>query len=87
LNVDPYAAEPNVGRVRHLYVLEARRRLGVGRRLVAEVIQASRGRFDVLRLRTGNPAAAQLYESVGFRRRADVADCTHVMELSGHRAG
>ena len=42
LNVDPYATGPNVGRVRHLYVLAARRRLGVGRRLVAEVVQVGR---------------------------------------------
>lgn len=81
LNVDPYAAAPSVGRVRHLYVLSACRRLGVGRQLVGEVIESARGRFDTLRLRTQNPAAAQLYEKMGFRRCAGVADCTHVMEL------
>jgi GNAT superfamily N-acetyltransferase len=42
LNVDPYATGPTVGRVRHLYVLAACRRLGVGRRLVAEVIRVAR---------------------------------------------
>src|SRR2546430_16406637 len=42
LNVDPYTAEGRVGRVRHLYVLEAYRRHGVGRQLVAEVIGAAR---------------------------------------------
>src|SRR5712692_11944046 len=46
LNVDPYAADERVGRVRHLYVLSAFRRLGVGQRLVAEVVEAARGRFD-----------------------------------------
>jgi len=81
LNVDPYAARENVGRVRHLYVLTAYRRLGVGRDLVAEVIEAARGRFDSLHLRTGNPAAAQLYERLGFRRCVDVDDYTHVMKL------
>lgn len=35
LNLDPYAVEAGVGRVRHLYVLSAFRRLGVGRHLVA----------------------------------------------------
>ena len=81
LNVDPYVAGESVGRVRHLYVLTAYRRLGVGQQLVTEVITAARGRFDRLHLRTGNPAAAQLYERLGFRRRVDVDDCTHVMEL------
>ena len=85
LNVDPYAAAPGVGRVRHLYVLSAYRRLGFGRRLVGEVIGAARGRFDSLRLRTDNPAAAQLYERLGFRRCAGVAECTHLMELPPRR--
>jgi uridine kinase len=86
LNVDPYATTPGVSRVRHLYVLRAARRLGVGRALVAAVIDAARGAFDELRLRTGNLAAAALYEAMGFRR-TDTADCTHVMELgAGRRA-
>jgi GNAT superfamily N-acetyltransferase len=80
LNVDPYAASPLVGRVRHLYVLTAHRRLGVGRRLVEEVIRVARNHFDTLRLRTHNPAAARLYEALGFRA-GGAADCTHAMEL------
>jgi ribosomal protein S18 acetylase RimI-like enzyme len=84
LNVDPYAAGQDVGRVRHLYVLSAYRRLGVGRRLVTEVMEAARSRFDGLHLRAENPAAARLYERLGFRR-VGAGDSTHVMELS--RAG
>jgi ribosomal protein S18 acetylase RimI-like enzyme len=70
-----------VGRVRHLYVGRAARRLGVGGALMREVIQAARGAFDVLRLRTGNPAAAALYEGLGFRRTPETADSTHIMDL------
>lgn len=81
LNVDPYTAEPRVGRVRHLYVLSAYRKLGVGERLVGEVIAAGRGQFGMLRLRTQSETAARLYERMGFRRCADLADCTHLMEL------
>jgi GNAT superfamily N-acetyltransferase len=54
LNVDPYATAPRVGRVRHVYVLSAYRRLGVGRQLVAEIVAEARGRFDSLRLSTAN---------------------------------
>jgi len=72
LNIDPYAAAPNVGRVRRLYVLTAYRRLGAARHLVLAVLEAARGRFDVLRLR---------YESLGFRPNAETADSTHVLEL------
>ena len=80
LNVDPYARDPRIGRVRHLYVLTAWRRHGVGRRLVAQVIEVAAGRFDSLRLRTNNLEAARLYEAVGFRARVE-AECTHVMDL------
>jgi GNAT superfamily N-acetyltransferase len=82
LNVDPYAPEERVGRVRHLYVLSSSRRLGVGRRLVAEVVEAARGRFDDLRLRTENPTAAVFYETVGFGPSGGAADYTHVMKLA-----
>ena len=83
LNVDPYAAAANVGRVRRLYVLSAYRGLGVGRQLVLAVLQAARGRFDVLRLRTTNPAAARLYESLGFTP-STAPECTHVIDLRSH---
>ena len=86
LNVDPYAADERVGRVRHLYVPVSSRRLGVGRRLVEEVINAARGRFDDLRLSTQNPAAARLYEALGFRPSQSAARCTHVMQLASRRA-
>ena len=78
LNIDPYVAAGNVGRVRHLYVLVSHRRRGVGERITAEIIAAARGRFELLRLRTSNSDAAKLYERLGFRRTHD-ADCTHVM--------
>jgi GNAT superfamily N-acetyltransferase len=58
----------------------------VGRRLVLAVLQAARGRFDVLRLRTTNPAAARLYESLGFTPSASTDDCTHVMDLGSRVA-
>ena len=81
LNIDPYANDDRVGRVRHLYVLVASRRLGVARALMAEVFTAARGRFATLRLSTRNPAAARLYESLGFRA-ASQRDCTHMLSLT-----
>jgi ribosomal protein S18 acetylase RimI-like enzyme len=82
LNVDPYAGEPRIGRVRHLYVVMADRRHGVGRQLVGAVVTAARGPFATLRLSTANPQAARLYETLGFRRHAGDARCTHVMEIA-----
>jgi GNAT superfamily N-acetyltransferase len=82
LNVDPYAGDDRVGRVRHLYVLSESRRQGVGQRLVLRVIQAARGRFDDLRLHTSNPEAARLYEALGFRPSNDRVDYTHVAKVA-----
>jgi len=82
LNVDPYAADGRIGRVRHLYVLASQRRHGVGQQLVEEIIRRATGHFDVLRLRTQNPQAAVFYERLGFRRAFDDQFATHVMDLS-----
>jgi ribosomal protein S18 acetylase RimI-like enzyme len=71
--------------VRHLYVLTAHRRLGVGRQLVVTVVAAAHGPFAMLRLSTANPEAARLYEALGFRRHPADAHCTHVMELAAAR--
>lgn len=97
LNIDPFAAVAGVGRVRHVYVLVAHRRAGIGRHLVDTIIAAARAPlhapgpsgggpgardpFPTLRLRTHNPAAARLYERAGFERVDDVPDCTHLLRL------
>jgi GNAT superfamily N-acetyltransferase len=80
LNVDPYAADRRVGRLRRLYVLAEFRRLGVGRRLVQAVVAAARGNFAVLRLRAEGPEAAAFFARLGLRR-VGAADCTHAVEL------
>jgi len=82
LNVDPYAENPGVARVRHLYVLSAWRRHGIGGRLVTEIVEAARGRFERLHLRTTNPEAARLYERLGFEPRTDVPHSSHVLALT-----
>src|SRR5438552_316164 len=82
LNIDPYADDDRVGRVRHLYVSSACRRLGIGRQLVERVLRVARGRFEVLHLRTNNPVAARLYESTGFDACAESETCTHIVNLA-----
>ena len=84
LNIDPYAGDATVGRVRHLYVLTAYRRLGIGARLVAEIIETARCSFGILRLSTSNRDAARLYERLGFRP-TDATKCTHVMTIGAQR--
>jgi GNAT superfamily N-acetyltransferase len=82
LNVDPYATVGRGGRVRHLYVLAAHRRTGVGRALVTELLSAARGVFDRLRLRAADAGAARWYERLGFCRCSGEPHCTHAIEVA-----
>ncbi len=64
---DPYAPAEGLGRVRHVYVLQAWRGQSVGRLLLQALIDHARGRFDTLRLSARDrPAVMRLYESLGF---------------------
>ncbi len=74
---DPYANEPNVGRVRHVYVHPKARRSGIGRALIVALEQRAPRSYSTLRLRTDTPAAARFYEALGYRPVIDV-DATHI---------
>lgn len=63
---DPYALEPGLGRVRHVYVLSGDRRQGIGRALMERLLDHGGECFERLRLTTQRPEAARLYESLGF---------------------
>ena len=78
---DPYL-EPDlhVGRLRHLYVLPGYRCRGVATTLVQAVIDEARRHYRVLRLRTPNPDAARLYETLGFAAVTEPT-ATHALEL------
>jgi len=78
LNRDPFAGDARTGRLRHLFVLEAWRRRGIGRALVEYLVAAAQGRFARLRLRSRDAGA--FYAQQGFRA-ADEADATHIMEF------
>jgi len=76
LNRDPYAGNTGTGRIRHLYVRPKWRRRGLATKLVQELLSRGERAFALLRLRTDNPAAGRLYESLGFQP-ADEPDATH----------
>jgi GNAT superfamily N-acetyltransferase len=81
LNVDPFAENQEIGRVRRLYVLSAFRRLGIGRRLIQEVISLARNHFRILRLRTNTNEANLFYCALGFQKYSDETNCTHLFEI------
>lgn len=79
VNVDPYAGDPRVGRLRHLYVARAHRGRGVGRLLVRALVDAAGDRFDALTLRTATEDATRFYEALGF---APVSNPHHTHRLA-----
>ena len=81
LNRDPFLADPEVGRIRRMYVHPAWRNRGVGEALVRWLLASARGSFRGVRLRAENAAAARLYERVGFTPIID-PQATHILTFT-----
>jgi GNAT superfamily N-acetyltransferase len=89
LNRDPYAQSPEIGRARHLYVVQEFRRCGIGRRLISEIVDYASRSFARVRLRTLRADADRFYVALGFRRVVGEPEVTHELEalfvpLDGH---
>ena len=66
LNNDPHG-QPSVMRVRRFYVLPEYRSLGLGQKMLLEVIELARiANAQTLELSTNNPRASRFYEQNGF---------------------
>lgn len=78
---DPYLVQPDIGRIRHVYVMPEDRRTGVGRRLMTALINHSRGNFAFLTLRTPTEHADAFYVSLGFSREPRFEHATHWLSL------
>jgi GNAT superfamily N-acetyltransferase len=81
LNVDPYAQDRTVGRVRHLFVRRAARRTSIGRLLLETVVAEAKGRFRQLRLKTNSADADAFYRRMGFHRIRNSEHATHCVSL------
>ena len=80
LNVDPFAGNPEVGRVRRIYVSRNYRRKGIAKLLLDRIIKRAKKYFRILRLSTSNPNASNLYKSKGFIEKEGHRQ-THVISL------
>jgi GNAT superfamily N-acetyltransferase len=78
LNCDPFAGQPDMGRIRRVYVRSAWRNRGIGRALVATLVDHARTYFSCVRLRAENALAARLYESMGFVP-IESPDASHIL--------
>ena len=76
LNRDPFSQQPRAGRIRHLYISEKCRGLGIGKQLLAVVMADASIWFDFLN--THAPQAAwAFYDHAGFVPVADEPRVTH----------
>lgn len=82
LNIDHYANDPGVGRVRHVYVRKAHRRHGAGRALLMAIMTSAFESFAELRLRTNTTEGALFYESLGFSPAAGSDAATHIFRFA-----
>lgn len=80
---DPYLDRPDIGRIRHVYVMPKLRRSGVGRRLMSALIAHSHDYFEILTLRTAMANADAFYVSLGFSREPRFDHATHWLSLEG----
>jgi GNAT superfamily N-acetyltransferase len=78
LNCDPFAGQPDMGRIRRVYVRHDCRNKGIGRELVSFLVNYARSTFRSVRLRAENAHAAHLYESLGFVP-IENPDATHIL--------
>jgi GNAT superfamily N-acetyltransferase len=81
LNRDPYLDDPEVARIRHVYVAPDLRGTGVGRALIEALVEHARLRFKWVRLRTTTPEGIAFYVAIGFEPTASEVDATHVWRL------
>lgn len=79
---DPYVQQRGIGRIRHLYVLPAYRRTGVGRQVMAGLLDHARAHFDVVTLHTMTLHGDRFYRAIGFTTEPRFRDATHWLTLN-----
>jgi GNAT superfamily N-acetyltransferase len=77
LNIDPYAGDRSVGRVRRLYIATFHRRHRAATAIMEVLVDDARGHFRSLHVRTDDTGASAFYESIGFTRVVGDPNCTH----------
>jgi GNAT superfamily N-acetyltransferase len=83
LNQDPYLSGTDIARVRHVYVLSACRKQGIGKQLMQAIIGEAKGRYRLLTLRTFSAEADGFYRAIGFQTKPEIKWATHHLVLNG----
>jgi GNAT superfamily N-acetyltransferase len=76
---DPYDPEPDLLRVRHVYVRPLQRNGGVGRALASALVQQGLALAPRLSLHAADPRAAAFWEANGFKPDANGTRRSHLL--------
>jgi GNAT superfamily N-acetyltransferase len=79
-NIDPFEGNPKIGRIRHVYVAENLRKLGIGRLLMKHILSDANPYFSRINVRAPSPAFG-FYERLGFVRVDGIETATHHLTL------
>lgn len=82
ISADPHVDDPDVGRLRFIYVRRSARRQGLADRLVGACLERAGKRWRRIRLHTDSAIAARLYERHGFHPSETDPRATHTLDLS-----
>ncbi|MDF2963700.1 MAG: family N-acetyltransferase [Paenibacillus sp.] len=80
LNQDPYSMN-GLGRVRRMYVSIDYRRQGIAKLLMDQVIEEAKKHYQMIVLKTDNPAAERFYLSLGFLTESRNEKVSHYLIL------
>lgn len=81
VNIDPYANDEEVGRIRHVYVSRNHRRRAIGRGLVVRLLEFAKLNFREVRLKTETVEGAVFYSSLGFTAYQETGVNSHFLLL------
>jgi GNAT superfamily N-acetyltransferase len=82
VHTDPYLGRADIGRIRHVYVMPADRRGGIGKALMAALVDHARASYAYLTLRTLTAHGDAFYSAIGFSREPRFEHATHWMQLA-----
>ena len=77
VNIDPYLDDPEVCRLRHLYVHPQFRKNGIGKKLTMHCIEFAKTNFQLMTLRTFDENASDFYKAVGFLQEEMIYSASH----------
>jgi GNAT superfamily N-acetyltransferase len=86
LTQDPHSNDPQIGRIRHLYIHPSNRSHGIGTQLVKAIEQHAARTFTSLVLRTDSQAASQFYLALGYAPTPESTTATHHKPIAHNKA-